>query len=93
MPRKKRSNPKTKHFAIKLRKVSTPAERKLWSRIRKQGSGSGALVRVAAAGEWLEVQEPKASAKAKVDVENKWLKIKDSKGNVGYVAAWLVSES
>jgi hypothetical protein len=28
-----------------------------------------------------------------VGVENKWLKIKDSKGNVGYVAAWLVSET
>jgi uncharacterized protein YkwD len=62
-------------------------------RIRKLGSTSGALVRVAAAGEWLEVQEPKATAKAKVGVENKWLKVKDSKGNVGYVAAWLVSES
>jgi len=62
-------------------------------RIRKVGSASGALVRVAAAGEWLEVQEPKATAKAKLGVENKWLKVKDSKGNVGYVAAWLVSES
>ena len=62
-------------------------------RIRKQGSTSGALVRVAAAGEWLDVQESKATAKAKVGVENKWLKVKDSKGNVGYVAAWLVSES
>src|SRR5688572_20002359 len=62
-------------------------------RIRKLGSTSGALVRVAAAGEWLEVQEPKATAKAKMGVENKWLKVKDSKGNVGYVAAWLVSES
>jgi uncharacterized protein YkwD len=62
-------------------------------RIRKLGSMSGALVRVAAAGEWLEVQEPVDTAKAKVGVENKWLKIKDSKGNVGYVAAWLVSES
>ena len=62
-------------------------------RIRKLGSTSGALVRVAAAGEWLEVQEPIATAKAKLGVENKWLKVKDSKGNVGYVAAWLVSES
>lgn len=62
-------------------------------RIRQQGSARGALVRVATAGEWLEVQEPKATAKAKVGVENKWLKIKDSKGNVGYVAAWLVSET
>ena len=62
-------------------------------RIRKLGSASGALVRVAAAGEWLEVQEPKATAKAKLGVENKWLKVKDSKGNIGYVAAWLVSEA
>lgn len=62
-------------------------------RIRKQGSTSGALVRVASAGEWLAVQEPVTTAKKKVGVENKWLKIKDSKGNVGYVAAWLVSES
>ena len=62
-------------------------------RIRKQGSTSGALVRVAAAGEWLEVQESQAKAKMKVGVENQWLKVKDSQGNIGYVAAWLVSES
>lgn len=34
-----RSNPKTKHFAIQLRKESTPAERKLWSRIRNDQLG------------------------------------------------------
>jgi len=34
MPRKKRSNPKTMHNAGKLRKNPTPAERKLWSKIR-----------------------------------------------------------
>ena len=39
MPRKKRSNPKTKHLAIQLRKKSTPAERKLWSKIRDDQSG------------------------------------------------------
>ena len=39
MPRPKRSNPETKHKAIKLRKVSTPAERKLWSRIRNDQLG------------------------------------------------------
>ncbi|HKY55723.1 MAG TPA: DUF559 domain-containing protein [Anaerolineales bacterium] len=39
MPRKKRSNPKTKHQAIQLRKKSTPAERKLWSRIRNDQLG------------------------------------------------------
>ena len=39
MPRPSRSNPKTKHRAIKLRKESTPAERKLWSRIRNDQLG------------------------------------------------------
>ena len=39
MPRKKRSNPKTKHLAIQLRKKSTPAERKLWSKIRDDQLG------------------------------------------------------
>jgi len=39
MPRKPRSNPKTKHYAIQLRKVSTPAERKLWPRIRNDQLG------------------------------------------------------
>jgi uncharacterized protein YkwD len=62
-------------------------------RIRKQASTTGGLVRVASAGEWLAVQEPQATVKKKVGTENQWLKIKDSKGNTGYVAAWLVSES
>ncbi len=39
MPRKPRSNPKTKHQAIRLRKESTLAERKLWSRIRNDQLG------------------------------------------------------
>ena len=39
MPRPKRSNPKTKHNAIELRKKLTPAERKLWSRIRNDQLG------------------------------------------------------
>lgn len=39
MPRPQRSNPKTRHFAIQLRKESTPAERKLWSRIRNDQLG------------------------------------------------------
>jgi uncharacterized protein YkwD len=62
-------------------------------RIRKQGSPSAALVRVAEAGEWLAVQEPKAGAKAKIGVQDKWIKIKDKKGNSGFVAGWLVSET
>jgi len=39
MPRPIRSNPQTKHRAIELRRESTPAERKLWSRIRKDQLG------------------------------------------------------
>ena len=39
MPRPQRSNPKTKHKAIELRKDSTPAERKLWSYIRNDQLG------------------------------------------------------
>ena len=39
MPRPKRSNPKTKHNAIQLRKKLTPAERKLWARIRNDQLG------------------------------------------------------
>src|SRR5215213_5835222 len=39
MPRQSRSNPKTKHQAISLRKASTPAEQKLWSRIRNDQLG------------------------------------------------------
>jgi len=39
MPRSQRSNPKTKHQAVELRKESTPAEAKLWSRIRNDQLG------------------------------------------------------
>ena len=62
-------------------------------RLRKQGSLAGELVRVVAPGEWLAVEESRTTAKAKVGVENQWLKVKDSKENVGYVAAWLVKEN
>ena len=39
MPRRQRSNPSTRHNAIKLRRELTPAERKLWSRIRDDQLG------------------------------------------------------
>lgn len=39
MPRKLRSNPQMKHRAIQLRKESTPAEQKLWARIRNDQLG------------------------------------------------------
>ena len=39
MPRPPRSNPKTRIHAIELRKEPTPAERKLWSKIRNDRLG------------------------------------------------------
>ena len=39
MPRPQRSNPNTRHSAIELRSEPTPAERKLWSRIRDDQLG------------------------------------------------------
>jgi very-short-patch-repair endonuclease len=39
MPRSQRSNPKTKHHAIKLRKESTLAECKLWVYLRNDELG------------------------------------------------------
>ena len=39
MPRPNRSDPKTKRQAVLLRKVMTPAERKLWSRLRNDQLG------------------------------------------------------
>jgi very-short-patch-repair endonuclease len=39
MPRSQRTNPTTKHNAIELRKEPTPAEAKLWSRLRNDQLG------------------------------------------------------
>ena len=39
MPRAQRSSPKTKRQAVELRKEPTPAERKLWARIRNDQLG------------------------------------------------------
>jgi very-short-patch-repair endonuclease len=39
MPRPLRSNPRTKHRAIELRKESTAAEQRLWSKIRNDQLG------------------------------------------------------
>ena len=39
VPRPQRSNPKTKHRSVELRKEPTPAERKLWSHLRNNQLG------------------------------------------------------
>jgi hypothetical protein len=38
------------------------------------------------------VLEPKAQASSKLGVNNQWLNVKDVEGDVGYIAAWLVSQ-
>ena len=37
--------------------------------------------------------EPKATAKAKIGVNGKWINVQDPTGTQGYVAAWYVSET
>ncbi|HKI55238.1 MAG TPA: SH3 domain-containing protein, partial [Anaerolineales bacterium] len=37
--------------------------------------------------------EPKATAKAKIGVNSKWINVQDPTGTQGYVAAWYVSET
>ncbi len=53
MPRPKRSNPKTKHKAIQLRKALTPAERKLWSRLRNNQLNGVSFRRQHAVGKYI----------------------------------------
>ncbi|MEA3350008.1 MAG: SH3 domain-containing protein, partial [Chloroflexota bacterium] len=51
------------------------------------------LIKRLPGGASLVVQEPIASAKKKIGVRGKWLKVKDVTGKVGYVAAWYVTAS
>jgi uncharacterized protein YgiM (DUF1202 family) len=41
----------------------------------------------------LGVEEPEDQARRKLGVNGQWLKVKDSSGQVGYVAAWYVKEA
>ncbi len=43
-------------------------------------------------GSSLIVQEPQATAQAKIGVQGQWLKVKDVTNKVGYVAAWYVTK-
>ncbi|MBC8506571.1 MAG: hypothetical protein ISR58_13350 [Anaerolineales bacterium] len=43
-------------------------------------------------GSSLIVQEPQATAQAKIGVSGQWLKVKDVSNKVGYVAAWYVTK-
>jgi Peptidase_C39 like family len=43
-------------------------------------------------GTKLQVIEDKAGALAKIGINDQWIYVRDSQGNQGYVAAWLVQE-
>ncbi len=60
-------------------------------RMRDQPSLGGALVAVVKAGHPLRVLEEETAARQKIGRDGQWLHVRDGKGNVGYVAAWLVT--
>ncbi len=62
-------------------------------RIRKTASKGGALVAVEKAGAALTVLEKPHTARPKIGVAGKWLRVSNAKGQRGYVAAEFVSAS
>jgi hypothetical protein len=83
----------------KVTKVPVPADAyKLYAAeddlaLRGDASTSGYLWKRMALGTELISLEPKATAKAKLGANGKWINVQDPKGDQGYVAAWYVSET
>jgi hypothetical protein len=61
--------------------------------LRSEPSVSGYLWKRMLKGTELIALEPKATTKAKIGVNGKWINVQDPKGDQGYVAAWYVSET
>ena len=61
--------------------------------LRAEPSISGFLWKRMLMGTELISLEPKATAKAKLGVNGKWINVQDPKGDQGYVAAWYVSDT
>jgi SH3-like domain-containing protein len=61
--------------------------------LRSEPSTNGYLSKRMVEGTALISLEPKATAKAKLGANGKWINIQDPKGDQGYVAAWYVSET
>jgi hypothetical protein len=82
----------------KVVKVPLPAEKyALFAEeddlaLRGDPSIGGYLWKRMVAGTELTCLEPKATAKAKLGVQGKWIQVQDPKGDQGYVAAWYVSD-
>ncbi len=82
----------------KVTKVPVPADKYLLYAaeddlaMRADASVSGYLLKRMVRGTELISLEPKATAKAKLGANGKWINVQDPKGDQGYVAAWYVSD-
>ena len=61
--------------------------------LRGDPSVGGYLWKRMVLGTELICLEPKATVKAKLSLDGKWINVQDPKGDQGYVAAWYVSET
>jgi hypothetical protein len=83
----------------KVAKVPLPADKYLLYAaeddlaLRAEPSVNGYLFKRMVNGTELIALEPKATAKAKLGANGKWINVQDPKGDQGYVAAWYVSET
>jgi hypothetical protein len=83
----------------KVTKVPVPADKFLLYAadddlaLRAEGSVSGYLLKRMVKGTELIALEPKATAKAKLGINGKWINVQDPKGDQGYIAAWYVTET
>jgi SH3-like domain-containing protein len=83
----------------KMKKVPVPAEKYILYAaeddlaLRAEPALSGFLWKRLMMGTELISLEPKATAKPKVGVNDKWINVQDPNGDQGYVAAWYTSET
>lgn len=83
----------------KVTKVPVPADKYVLYgaeddlALRSEPAVTGYLFKRMSIGTELISLEPKATAKAKLGANGKWINVQDPKGDQGYVAAWYVSET
>ncbi len=62
-------------------------------RMRTQPGFTGSIVTVLQVGEMLETLDPENIVRARLGVKDQWLHVKNSDGQTGYCAAWLLLKS